>query len=72
MNDALVSTAALPDVADGIRTKYLNDKVLDLKYIKRSQILILEEVAKILQMPLISKKLFELRNSETQKRTSKF
>ena len=70
MNNVLVSTAALPDVADGIRTKYLNDKVLDLKYIKRSQILILEEVAKILQMQLISKELFEVTNSETQKTKS--
>ena len=70
MNDALVSTAALPDVAERIRTKFFN-KDVDLKYIKISQILMLEEVVKILQMPLMSKELFEVTNSETQKTSSK-
>ena len=72
MNDALVSTAALPDVAAHVHRKFLGENGLDPKYTKRSQIVMLEEVAKILQMPLMSKKLFEVTNSESQKITSKF
>ena len=65
----LVSTAALPDVSNYIRARFLY-KDEDLKYIKRSQILMLEEVAKLLQMPQMSKELFEVTNSEKQETTS--
>ena len=53
-NNVLVSIAAL------------SDDLKNPKYTKRAQILMVEEVAKAVQLPLISKELYETTNGEAQ------